>query len=453
MTIPNLSKRTGLLLTGWGLVAFSAWMNSFPSREGTVFRFALWLVGGAIAILFGSAGDRARRWAAAAAVVGLSAGFYYSVLTPIDVRAHDVAGHLWNVEYLRETGGYPRMDMAWETFQPPLYYLAVLATTATGLVPSDLSYLLFAATLVGFLLWRPNAVALGILGLLPAHLFFAGRMNNDVAFPLYGLGFLFLHDRIAKEESGMRASLAMGLLLAVSVLTKMSGLAFGAALLPLLYHEVRAGREARAGRWARIFAMTVPATAALAFWFGRSYLQTGNPLFTNIAAMPEQLRIPNDLNRFIGFDFRAFFGQVSADPWGGRIREQVWPYFIVTALQGEFPYPATFGKIFTAERIVTLFLLLAGLAALFPRKNRELLRSGAFALLVAQTAFFVVLSAMNPFGPNHDARYWGIAFPAIAWLFGEIVSRTNSPGLRTGMLAGAGALTTLFLGFYFKLLG
>lgn len=385
--------------------------------------------------------------------LSLGIGLIYSSLTSLTTRAHDVEGHFEYVRYILDHHSLPAMTLGWETYQPPFYYICVALLSKVGVSPGDFSYFLFALSIVFFVPWlkRKNLgnsgwIAVGWMGLLPACVFYSARLNNDVPFLLYGVLFLGLYDRVEKSKLSLSSSLWMGLLCALALMTKMSGVVFIWALLPVLF------RSLKKFEWSKLTALTLPSIIFLAFWTLRSFRETGHPAYLNTVGMPLQLYIPNDLNRFFGFSLETYLHQVSADPFGGVLRNQISPYLLVTALQGEFPYPERFAELFMVGRVILLLILFATAATLLLKKNRHLLSSGPFALIVAQALFYGILCVQNAFAPIQDARYWAAIFPAIGWLFAAAANGGPSRGLRRIYSTVFSLLLLTFPVFYWMLL-
>lgn len=417
----------------------------------------LFLLFGAVFFLISSE-KKQGRWQApsTAAWVGLASlviSFLYSSLTSLTTRAHDVNGHFEYVQYLIAYHSLPAMTLGWETYQPPFYYLAVALLEQVGVHAQDFSYFLFALSITLFFPWLKQKdlgnsawIAVAWLGLLPACVFYSARLNNDVPFLLYSVLFLRLYDRIETSKPDLAVSAWLGLLCAVSLMTKMSGVVFIWALLPVLI------RGMMKLEWKKVFALTLPSTIFLALWSLRSFRQTGSPMYMNTVGMPTELYIPNTLNRFIGFDLQTFLHQVSAEPFGGVLRNQIGPYFLVTTLQGEFPYPDTYSKLFVFNRAVLLLILGATAFVFLLRRNRNLLRSGPFYLIGAQALFYLILCVRNDFAPIQDARYWAAAFPAVGWLFAAAAKNSPWLGFRWAYLSVFAALSLSFPVFYWMLL-
>ncbi len=133
---------------------------------------------------------------------------HLEVTGPTSVRQHDIEGHREYIDHLTAERRLPAIRQGWETWQPPLYYVAAALwrwpfSTISFQDPFR-SVQFFAAALylaaiiaaqVGLRRLGFNNVeatgALGLLALLPGIVVFAARINNDVLPADFGVGLLF----------------------------------------------------------------------------------------------------------------------------------------------------------------------------------------------------------------------------------------------------------------------
>ena len=288
------------------------------------------------------------------ALAGLLAVQYLDVTTPW-LRQHDVAGHREYIEHLHAHAELPGVLQGWETWQPPLYYC--LAAAWQRIWPGGayddpfrpvqfLATALYLATVVAAL---PAFGRLGLSGiqaaaglcalaLVPAHLFFAGRINNDVLLPVLGAGVMLATAKCAAPEAvpdarGRRWLWALGVLLAAMLAAKSSSLGIACGALAAVFWAE--GRRSGWGRavW-RTYLVGLPAAAWLVFWWARNYAQTGAPLYVN-AGLPEGLRVLAPAwRRLLSFDLNAFIG--GQYYYDAPMRQSAPTALVTSLLYGEY---------------------------------------------------------------------------------------------------------------------
>jgi hypothetical protein len=230
-------------------------------------------------------------WLAWPVALGILVATQYLDVTTPWVRQHDVEGHREYVDYLLKTGTLPAVRQGWETFQPPLYYLIAAGWRmvfpgrkgndpfATIQVLALCLYMLtIGLALVGGCLLGLNKVelfsALAFLTLLPGHLFFAARINNDVLLPVIGLVITICVCRYAQQGT-RKLLIPLALLLVGSLVTKTSSIAIvGGALLAIFMTDVTKGVAWRQA-FARSYFTALPSLLWCSFWGLRSAEQTG----------------------------------------------------------------------------------------------------------------------------------------------------------------------------------
>lgn len=282
------------------------------------------------------------------ALAGVLAFQYVEVTSP-SIRQHDVEGHREYIEHVSAERTLPAVQQGWETWQPPLYYVAAALWRwpFPGVAFADpfrpiqflAAVLYLAAIVTSLLILRrlgfndlETAGALGLLELLPGNLFFAGRINNDVLLPLLGASLVFATAEFIR--SGARRWLwLLATLLPALLATKGSSLAIVGGTLALVFWAEAGRSDWRTGLW-QAYLIGLPAAVWQVFWWMRTMAQTGNPFYVN-AALPDNLLIhARTWRRLFSFDFAAFIG-------GGFYYDepmrQSYPTALVTSLlYGEY---------------------------------------------------------------------------------------------------------------------
>jgi len=402
-------------------------------------------------------------------LAGLLVVQYLDVTTPW-VRQHDVEGHREYVDYLISARTLPAVQQGWETWQPPLYYglAAIWRELFSGFSYDDpfrpvqfLAAALYLATLVLALLafrrLQLNTLeaisGLAMLALLPAHLFFAARINNDVPLPVLGAGVMLVVAEFIRTGERRWLWWLAGLLLA-SLMVKGSSLAIVGAALMLVF-----AAELRRSDWRQAVKMTYltgfPAFLWTCFWCMRNYDQTGNPLYAN-AGVPEYFRVLTPAwQRLLSFKLEAFLG--GGHYYDKTIRQSYPTALLTSLLYGEYGMDGCQFRWPTLLRLGCLGLLLVLLAGAIVRPRRELrpLWITCLSLMIFQTVFMVVFVIQYPVSCNQNIRYFAQAFGPIACLSGLGVGHFWQNAGRVGRCALAiigGAFLLGLIDFYSQLL-
>ncbi len=366
------------------------------------------------------------------ALAGLLAVQYLDVTTPW-VRQHDVGGHREYIEHLRAHRALPAIRQGWETWQPPLYYC--IAAAWQRLWPGGAyddpfrpvqflgAALYLAAVVAALLAFRRLGLTeleavggLSVLVLVPGHLFFAGRINNDVLLPVLGAGVMFATAEVVRGgERRWRWWLAI--LLPAVLATKGSSLAIvGGALLLVLWAEARRSGW-RPAMW-RTYLTGLPAAMWQLAWCWRTGAQTGDPLYVN-ATLPDNLRLHCAAwSRLLSFDFPAFLG-------GGFYYDepvrQSYPTALVTSLlYGEYgmsDYAFRWPEMLRWGCLGLLLLLAAG-ALVAPRAGLRAVWITCLVLAGCQTAITTTYAMQFPFACNQNMRFFAQAFVPLCCLCG-----------------------------------
>jgi hypothetical protein len=320
-----------------------------------------------------------------------------------------------------------------ETWQPPLYYIAAALWRLpfSGLSFDDpfrpVQFFAAALYLAGFMLtlvilrWiqfdsLEAAGALALLACLPANLFFAARINNDVLLPVLGAGVMLGTAEFVRSAE-RRWLWWLAVLLPAMLATKGSSLAVAGGALALVFLA-----EARRSGWrpalCRAYLAGLPAGLWLAFWWLRTAAQTGDPLYVN-AALPENLRVLTPAwRRFFSFNLPAFLG--GAYYYDGPMRQSYATALVTSLLYGEYDMSGYGLRWSVILRLGCLGMLLILAAGILVRPRAELRPAWAACLVLAgcQTALAVTYALQFPFACNQNARFLAQAFAPFCCLWG-----------------------------------
>jgi tetratricopeptide (TPR) repeat protein len=248
-----------------------------------------------------------RAWAAfAGVIVGawlvLFATNALSLNFPI---GFDADGHIDYFRYLASHGTPPLADQGWEGHQPPLYYVlasvplklfgvqpdstsGVLVLRAFGLVTALAGVLLVALCLGQVFPGRPAPQAAGVVvaAALPAHVYLAHYVSNDLLAGAWGTASVCLALAVLRERPPRAWRLAaLGACLGAGVLTKLTAVPVAGVVVGVLaVTEAVRTRSARA--CLRTAGLPVLVCLLVCGWlFVRNYRHFGRPVVGNFDAV------------------------------------------------------------------------------------------------------------------------------------------------------------------------
>jgi hypothetical protein len=395
---PELALAAGIVTAVYLLFALCAVRLAYP------WVIRVLVVAGAAAGFYwlrrewGRAPGRARRWlgevelASAALLVGVAVfalspaltaaepPYYWDALTyHLAVPKLYAAAH--GFAYLPDNV-YASMPLGATLFYlGPLLWDGLVCANASHLVATvcalGLSYRLARLRLGQF----PAALAAAFVALTPTVLAVAGGAHVDNFLILFVVAALYLY--CAEGKKARREAIAVGVFLGAALATKYAAFAAVAAFLPLWVYDLWKKRL----RLREVAIIVAVAAAFLVPWFGKAYVERGNPVF------------PLAYDVFGGRDFTAEQARRLTVWQGGMGRGRgladyaLLPYRI--SAEAGYTYEAFHGL------YLPFLLPLAALAVAFYR------RVGRFA------AFGWVYLAAWALGPQ-QLRFLGGALPALA---------------------------------------
>lgn len=458
---PLPARKPWLEIAVWAAVAVAAWLTH-RTGLGWANAFGLFLAGSMILWLWRGVLTESCVCLLLSALVGT----LYFASTFGDTRQYDMVGHLQFARSILSGMGVPWLSAGWETYHPPLYY-AVGAAWLQIFGPFNpprelqaLGWFLFTLTLVaGAAFWiraerseRLHWFGAFLFGLLPAYVYFAARVNNDLPLPLFGIAVLGGILAYWRKPSGILA-LGIGLAATAAMATKLNGLALWAgALICAAFPPGPRRLEVR-----KLLLLFAPGALFLAYWISRNLRETGVPFYTNFPFLDPRLLVPNDAYRFLSFDLRAYLAQDGAQPWYGPIRSSFPTYFVITALFGEFTLRPGLLLAVLAVRAAFLPIVIC-LGRLLGRGRelwgRPLFRASAI-LAGLQLALLLALVVRQPASCSMDARYLAPSLLPIAILASYAVKDAlgaRQKGMRAIARAGIVSFPAAVAVFYWLLL-
>jgi 4-amino-4-deoxy-L-arabinose transferase-like glycosyltransferase len=360
-----------------------------------------------------------------AAVLGAWLRWIYVDGTPVDLRAHDVQGHLDYLSFLLEYGHMPSHSQGFQGYQPPLYY--VLAVLSTGQEAGEvldtaalqqlsmwISWITLGLGLwIGRMLFGGTELALfcAALATFPGLIYSASRVSNDGLVQLLMFAALWLLIRW-RQTAQDRWWLGCAAVIGLSVLTKSSGL----LLLPVAAALLWLGPS---GRRLKLGATAGGIIAAISGWLiaVRLWVDQTPSIVPNTSALPPELHLDTSLLDLVGFNPVRLLQH----PFGNRLewlqQEQgLWEYYFRSAFFGEFFVPPSLtheGWLILLLGLLLLPVLGLGIyRSLYSEPDRLAHLWVPLLVLLNIHGLYRVLA---PFTPSQDFRYTSLVLlPAVA---------------------------------------
>lgn len=397
--------------------------------KDTLYRYLKGLQSIALSIFFFLVAARLYRstgknfWIAGAFALGTFLRIFYLHVTPYDLRAYDVEGHLEYIKRLTEALQIPRTDSGWQTYQPPLYYLlasfvyrlsmtlgansevslhavqalsACISITFLYLAIICLTKLPLPATQKALISFGPFIIAT-----LPALVFTASHINNGPLAHVLGLAaFILLYQwwQTGDKRTWLYAVLA----LCLAMITKATALTLTPVfMLCLLYAR---HTPFRAKLW--LIAVSSVMFFALVGWyvFFRLYIDHQGQLVGNIKGLSHLLRVDAGMTNFIIYNPIQILAHPYNNPWSDTERRSyLWEFLTRSVLFGEFHFGESL-RLLAQSLLIFLFLaigiILRGLLVCFSR-----LWLPMHLLFLSQLIAISTYRALYPFSCNQDFRF------------------------------------------------
>lgn len=422
---------------------------------------------------------RPREEALISAVIflGITLRIFYFFATPFYVRANDVDGHIEYAHYILDNGRLPGMRETWESFQPPLYYLAsagfIEMARSIGLIGFDeitaVQLMSPILTIIGFLLCvsiigrviKPDRhrieyiLAILILSVLPGAIYNAGRVNNDVFVQFFMI--LSLYELIRCFDPGVRAGRHWTIAL-ISLLLGIASKTNALIVAPVLALATPFVFWKKGKRSAVLLTVLLTLLIIIAY-LGVYALRNAHTedveitnIVTNSVALNGDLIIPNTVKAYTEFSPRQVLLHPFNDAWGdiGR-RAYFLEYLYKSAFFGEWGFPESF--LFVARWLVVAGILciplgLLGLIVTLRRRDPAALVLLLYAISVL--AMHGIFRYKYPFSPSQDFRYVSSVALAVATFVGAGIAALPA-SIRRYAIAAAALFVSSCIAFLIRL--
>lgn len=386
---------------------------------------------------------------------GIALLFIYMSGTPYFIRSYDVAGHTSYIDYVSGHLSLPNAGSGWETFQPPTYYLLLgwltdcckgrrwnleqrcaLWQTFSWLVMSGA---VVAAATTGRIVFpgvknnERRAVYLAIVVVLPAFVFNASRVSNDVLFAFFGFWWF-----TALIWFWISPSLIRGVLLAtlmnLALITKANGLSFLpiTAVCIVLHPQLSVWR-----RSLMLSGLTALFILEAGWYYFPRFLvehRADEYIVGNIQQLNPKAHVPDVFWSSLVFNPVKILEYPFVQPWGPR-HEFFGEYFFKSAFLGEWWMSKPYKWIARIFMVCSLWVLL-----FFLKDMWIFLRgSSCFKVPITVTIIFVlsahwIFLQCAPYMSTQDFRYSLVILLPIA----IVLNINRSSGRRLPLLLNIG---------------
>lgn len=321
---------------------------------------------------------------AALILFGAALRAVYVLCTSFSTRAYDWLGHFEYISYVAQHWRIPAAIRGWEFHQPPLYYLlsaAEIDLFRIAHLPQWMEIALLqwsslcisivtlvVAAWIAFLLFPAKKqtgnrrMLIGLFAVLPAVVFFASRINNDILYLLVGSLFLALLLRWWESPTRKRWFL-LSCVLGLGLLTKNNTAVFvPITLLCLLVQKSLSVREKVA-----MGAASLSIIVLLAGWLPvlRFLVEndTSASFVGNMHTLSHSFFLSNSVDQFANFSPLRIVESPYANTYRDVPPRYFWEFFFRSALIGEFNLGTgvlPFARVLAAFALMLLPLLLVG---------------------------------------------------------------------------------------------
>jgi len=359
-------------------------------------------------------------------LVGIGVRISYVLSTGYFLRGHDTDAHIDYIRYVALHKALPAAHAGWEFHQAPLYYIlsafihnisthiGVTAEHLYNVIQIESIFASIGVAIVGCAMAmtlfpektevRMRALFAAIILSFPTLIFLSSRITNNGLYVFLGSVTLFQFLRWWKSDT-IKDWYILCALLAITALTKVSGLALVAAvgMAWVSRHGIHKDMWKFAFFGGLLFVL-------LFSWFPLSRLgntqDTEKIVRLGNVGMNDDLRVTNTLTHFSTFNPVAVLEHPYNNPWEDNNRRQYfWEYFFRSAFFGEFSFDDRL-------RILSQGILLSAMLSLIPFLYGLLFsirRKSMYDVPMLCTLGFLFLAAflyryLFPFAPNQDFR-------------------------------------------------
>lgn len=353
----------------------------------------------------------------------------YLINTDYTERSYDVQGHLEYIQYIEKNYSLPKPDSAWETFQPPLYYITgailykiaglaglneIKALQALSLIYFEifLIYGIFIFKRIRFLSESPKYLyyfAVALLAFWPSGIINSARITNDVMYYMfYAAGLYFLMKWHDEKKDRFLYTAAICTLL--GTLTKFNCIFLGGVMgISLIYKLIKEKDKKKYIKNVIIISIIISTGILLIFLRNYRHSTYNNEWISmSVNELDSWLSVENKANNYLYFNIENFINEPftsSRDDSKGR--QFFWNYLCKTGLFGEFGFSSVLHlNLGSAISFLFLIMLLFFITGLFILEKPFIQTYGILLL----NMFFLILSVLlyrtkYPFACNGDFRF------------------------------------------------
>lgn len=362
----------------------------------------------------------------------------YLAATPLDVRGHDVEGHVEYIDYVANTLSIPPTTEGWEFYQPPLYYfffglyyrfgevLQIPRQELLKYIQYD-SLVLSIATLllslwIGRLLFaRKNRnlefYLFGVfIAVFPGLIYLAARINNDVLYTFFAFFFLaMLLEWWFNEE--WRDWYLCCIVITLGIVTKTNAFLFlPIAFTCLLFKRGVSFKKKIAhgsgavvmmlllAGWLPVYRLVVDKNAADE---SDQPAPVSHIIVPNLTNLNDALLVKNNLAAYLVFNPIEIIRIPFHNPWEDVSRRNFfWETLFKSSISGEFDMGERL-KWAASQVLLSLLLLLPfGIIGFFMVLWKEFYKFLPMTLTFGATlAGHAIFRYMSPFSSTQDFRY------------------------------------------------
>ena len=388
----------------------------------------------------------------------------YLIRTPYDHRQHDIEGHIQYVQTIISEHRFPKSHEAFESHQPPLYYLisSFIAPVSlskekmdvlyNGHCPSEIKKHLLSVQFFSILY---GAIALWIIGLLlqnvtddkiaqllallfiattPKFVFVFSTYSNDSLATLLAIAIVFISYKLYLNWSWTLA----GVLLAVAtvgIYTKYT-IVFCMTIISLICLKNLLQKKSWDITQKRIIAIFALSAVLFSPWMVfHIYRHTGLPIVVGCEDKINRNFSPREIaNTFRAFVKIPLIQQTTHewdDPWAHPSPDspltKMYDYFafsFITSIIGEFMFYVPSARFIWVLLFIHLFARISAFKEIF--KNNITRLAAAFIFLSYALQIFIVSFMKLIDGSVEDYRYICCSWIGWAVLYASTLSRKSS---------------------------
>jgi hypothetical protein len=388
-------------------------------------------------------------------VIGILVRILYFVVTPFDLRSHDLQGHIEYIQYFAENLSIPPANFGWETHQPPLYYiLAGLWMKLTGQVASSwlynqwqaLSLLLSFGSLllcvkISEILFR-NAPRLQHLfiwltSLFPGFVYYSARIGNDTLFGSVSFVWIWLLLKWWRKRN-LSNWWPLAIVVAITFITKNEAIVLMAITLGILAISGKTRLKEKLMHSLALLACLL----VVAGWYQipkalNSRTVSAFVVGGGVYSLNKNLRVQGTLGDCTTFNPVQVMVLPFNNPWDDSCRRQYFPeFYFKSSLFGEWRWDHRLTLSARGLVLTALLLLFIGITGIFRCcyiKDGFLVPLGLtmIVILLAQ----VVLVLRHPYACSQDFRYFIITAVPFFYFIAKCVYKEILAAYAIGLFA------------------